>query len=718
MVLLITIIAPASGQPSETLPETLTTVLFIRPRLLPVVTPPTVMPMSHGVFNCERRKPVPVVTLDITQRVPFLEGKTFGDVGPYQLLEGVVHFAIDPFHPCNSIITDLHLAPRDITGQVRFSAHFAMLQPLHRERGHRRLLLDVVNRGRKRALTYFNSASSPNDPTAPLEAGNGFLMRHGYTIVWCGWQADVPPLPGLMGLQAPEALGPDGKPLVGQIFCQFQADEGASMFYLADRQHLPHPAAHLYDPEAKLFVRDHPNTQPTLVPRDAWSFVQLDGEPEPHYVSLEAGFEAGKIYQLVYTTRGSRIVGLGFAAVRDLVAFLKYDSAVAGNPCADMIDYAYAFGISQSGRFLRQFIYLGTNTDETSRTVLDGIIPHVAGGMRGEFNLRFGQPSKDVCYIMPDLFPFTDTPQTDPVTRKTDALLARMESSGNLPKIMFTNTSAEYWRGDAALIHTDLVDCTDAPEATCVRRYHFAGSQHSTGIFPPIMVRASDGIRAQLPFNTVDYTPLLRAALTNLDRWVSAGELPPASCHPRCSDGTAVPPETLAGIFGQFPGVRFPPRTLHALRLDYGSETHLGRTLTLPAIAGEAYPARVPAIDGDGNEITGIRLPDITVPLATHTGWNLRHAEVGNPDLVIGITGGLAGWSLPFPVTRAEREARRDPRLSIAERYPSRDDYLQQVRAAVYALVQQGYVLTEDLIWIETAAARRYDFYCGKNPEV
>jgi len=642
-----------------------------------------------------------------------MEGRSFGDVGPYQLLEGVVHFAIDPLHPCNAAITDIELAPRDATGKVGFSSHFAMLQPLYPERGNRRLLFDVVNRGRKIVMSFFNSAPRALDPTAPLDPGNGFLMRHGYTVVWCGWQADVPPTLGLMGLQAPEALNPDGTPLVGQILCQFQADEGVSMFYLADRQHLPHPAVDMHDPDAILQVRDHPNAPARPISREAWSFVRIEGEPDPHYICLSSGFEAGKVYQVVYTTRGSSIVGLGFAAVRDIVSFLKYASATAGNPCADTLDYAYAFGASQSGRFLRQLIHLDLNEDETERMALDGIMPHIAGGMRGEFNLRFGQPSKDVCYIIPELFPFTDTPQTDPVTGQTGSLLARMETRGKVPKIMFTNTSAEYWRGDAALIHTDLIHMSDAPESDAVRRYHFAGTQHGVGVFPPIIVRPTDGIRGQLPFNTVDYTPLLRAALTNLDRWVALGEPAPPSCHPRLTDGTAVPSQTLAAAFSKLPGVRFPPRTLQALRLDYGPETHLGQTLKLPATEGEAFPALVSTVDTDGNEIAGIRLPDLTIPLATHTGWNLRHQEVGNPDLVIGITGGLAGWTLPFPATRADREATGDPRLSIAERYPSRQDYVRQVRTAAQALVDRGYLLTEDLTGVEEGAARRYDLFRG-----
>jgi Alpha/beta hydrolase domain len=656
---------------------------------------------------------VPVVILDITHRSPFMEGRPFGEVGPYQWLEGMVHFAVDPLHPCNAAITDIALAPRDVTGKVGFSAHFAMLQPLSPERGNRRLLFDVVNRGRKTVMSNFNSAPRPLDPTAPLDPGNGFLMRHGYTVVWCGWQADVPPTPGLMGLQAPEALDPSGTPLVGKILCQFQANEDASMFYLADRQHLPHPAVDVHDPDAILRVRDHPNAPARPIRREEWSFVQIEGEPHLHYISLESGFEAGKVYQVVYTTHGSSIVGLGFAAVRDIVSFLKYASATEGNPCTGTLDYAYAFGSSQSGRFLRQFIHLGLNEDEAGRMALDGIIPHIAGGMRGEFNLRFGQPSKDVCYIMPELFPFTDTPQTDPVTGQMSSLLARLQAHGKVPKIMFTNTSAEYWRGDAALIHTDLVQMTEAPESDAVRRYHFAGTQHGIGVFPPITVRPTDGIRGQLPFNTVDYTPLLRAALTNLDRWVTLGAPPPPSCHPRLADGTAVLSQTLTAAFAKIPGVRFPPQTLHALRLDYGPETHLGRTLQLPAVEGEAYPALVSAVDTDGNEIAGIRLPDLTVPLATHTGWNLRHQEVGNPDLVIGITGGLAGWTLPFPATRADREATSDPRVSIVERYRSREDYLRQVRGAAQILVDKGYLLTEDVSWVEEGAARRYDLWCG-----
>ena len=332
-----------------------------------------------------------ITELEITNRTSFASGQRFGDAGAYELLEGTAHYSVDPLHERNRAITDLDLAPRNPAGLVEFSADFAMLQPVNIDRGNRRILFDVVNRGRKTALSL-NSVATATDPTSPLEAGNGFLMRRGYTVVWGGWQADVPPTPGLIGMHAPEAIGPQG-PLTGRIMCQFQCNEPTQVFLLADRQHLPNPAADPEEAEAALTVRDLPNSPATPVDRSQWSFVRVedaDLEPEHNHVYMPSGFEPGKIYQLVYTTTGSRIVGLGFAAMRDAVSFLKHAPAAAGNPCAGAIDHAYAMGRSQSGRFLRQYIHVGINEDEADRPALDGIVPHVAGAMRGEFNLRFG----------------------------------------------------------------------------------------------------------------------------------------------------------------------------------------------------------------------------------------------------------------------------------------------------------------------------------------
>lgn len=658
---------------------------------------------------------MPVVKLEIKRRSPYAEGKSFGEVGSYEQIDGIAHYAVDPLHPNNAGIVDLDLAPRDSQGRVWFSSDFTLLKPQYMEQGRGSLLYDVVNRGRKTVMGRFNNSGRPTMPSDPLDPGDGFLMRHGYSVVFGGWQADVPSGVGLIGMHAPDALDADGSPIAGRIMCQFQATHFTQYFLLADRQHTPHPAVHPDEQEASLTVRDHPNSPAEPIARHKWRFMRFEDEsrePDPCHIFMDDGFEPGRIYQLVYTTRGSKVVGLGFAAMRDLVSYLKHASEEQGNPCAGGIQRAHAFGASQSGRFLRQYIHTGLNTDQDGNMALDGIIPHVAGGMRGEFNLRFGQPSKDVCYIIPELFPFADTEQSDPVTCKTGSLLERLIERGQLPKIMFTNTSAEYWRGDAALIHTNFADMSDAPEESeYVRRYHLAGSPHGSGSFPPLKVRPMDGVRGQLPFNIIDYNPLLRSALDKLDRWVRTGQPAPPSRHPRISDGTAVESHTLAPKFRRIPGVEFPEKPTRAMRLDYGPESHLGRTTTLPPIAGEEFPALVSNVDDDCNETGGIRLPDITVPVATYTGWNLRHPDIGAPGLVIGITGGLAGWVLPFASTKEARLASNDPRPSIAERYQSKEDYIRQTEQAAEKLVSEGYMLQEDIQDSLKRAAVRYDYF-------
>ena len=654
-----------------------------------------------------------VVNLNVERTSLFAGGKSFGEVGQYQLLEGTVDFDVDPSAQVNDRVTDIHLGVSGKNGMVSFSSDFAILRPLESERGCRRIVFDVVNRGRKTVMGNFNSTDGSTDPVGPIDPGNGFLMRNGYTIVWCGWQYDVPMHQGLMGMRAPEAIE-QGQRLVGNILCQFQTNETTNYFLLADRVHTPHPPVDMEAPNAKLTVRNHPNSPSEDIDRSDFSFVRIDDDwydSGATHVYKASGFEPGIIYQLVYETVGSPIVGLGFLAVRDIVSFLKHGLEQDGNPCAGGLDYAFAFGSSQSGRFLREMIYLGFNEDESGLIALDGIIAHVAGGMRGEFNLRFGQPSKDVCFIIPELFPFTELQQSDPRTGKTGALLSRLEKRQMVPKIMFTNTSAEYWRGDAALIHTNLEKLTDASEHESVRRYLFSGTQHGSGLFPPIDFREGDGVKGQIPFNMVDYAPLHRAALVNLDKWVSGESRPPPSCHPSLVCGTAMESKSILERFRSLPGVNVPIKTTMAMRLDYGPDTHLGRTTQLPAIEGETYPALVSNIDDDFNEIAGIRLPDIEVPLATSTGWNLRHDSIGNPELYIGITGGLAGWTKPFAPTKVLRQSIGDPRLSIEERYQSRENYVSLVEDSARLLVNKRYMLEEDVERISESAGLKFDFF-------
>jgi hypothetical protein len=648
-----------------------------------------------------------VTALEIKSRNPFAHGQSFGDVGPYQQLDGTVHFAVDPHHPANAGITDLQRAPCDVQGLVHSSADVRLLQPAVPQRGNQRLLLDIVNRGSPTVLTNFNSAVGRMDP------GNGFLMRQGYTVVWCGWQDDVPATPGFIRIHVPEALDAAGQSLTGNIAVTFQPDRPIQVQLLSDRLHRPHPATDLHDREAVLTVQDHEDAPPVTIPRQQWSFARLEGArvvPDAAHVYLASGFQPGKVYQVVYTTTGAPVIGLGLLAMRDVVSFLRYGTAGEGNPCAGQIQYAYSFGRSQSGRFLRHFVYLGLNQDERQRLVFDGLIPLVAGGGRGEFNQRFGQPSNTNKYSVKNLFPFHDTVQTDPDTGRTDGLLVRLAARGTVPKMFFINTSSEYWGGHAALTHIDLEGKHDLASSEAVRIYHLAGTQHSPGNLQFTDTGTRDDALGQHQPNSVDYRPLLRAALVNLDRWVTAGTPPPPSRHPRFDDGTAVPPAHTAATFQAIPGMHFPVHLRSIARLDFGLETEEEILMIVPPRVGKPYANLVAAVDEDGNELAGIRLPDISVPLATYTGWNVRHPDFGG----LGQTLSLLGSTVPFPPTRAQRKATGDSRRSMEERYASKEDYLRQVQQAAEALVAQGYLLTEDLPTIVDQAAQRYDLFRGR----
>ncbi len=653
-----------------------------------------------------------VTKLVVTSRKPFAQGEAFGEVGPYEQLDGRVFFAVDPTHPAHSVITDLTLAPRDSSGLVHFSSDIRLLRPVNPQGGTHRILFDILNRGRGLALRNLNSAPDVA-PHEPLHPGNGFLMRHGYTVVWCGWQHDAPDVPGALRLYTPEAVTPEG-PIVGKLTVTFQPTAPTQVQLLANRMHHPYPTHDLDDPQAVLTEQEHEDAPERIIPREQWAFARLqEGHvlPDASHVYLEAGFQPGKVYQVIYTTAGAPIVGLGLLATRDMGAFLRYGTAAMGNPCAGDIEHSYAFGVSQSGRFLRVFLHVGLNQDEDDRMVFDGIMPHVAGGKRGEFNQRFAQPSSQASRSPNNAFPFSDTVQTDPETGHTDGLLARLAARGQVPKVMHTYTSSEYWAGHGALVHIDVTGSRDVDVPESVRVYLFGGTQHGLGPFELSDHDKLNEYRGQYPFNWIDYRPLMRAALVNLDRWVTSGEAAPPSRYPRLDDGTAVPPEKLMDTFGALPGVTMPQPLRAIRRLDFGSDT--GVATHVPPVVGKAYPCLVPAIDQDGNEVSGIRLPFLTVPLATYTGWNLRHADIGGAGQILatgGATGGtLTGSTLPFPITREARETSGDPRPSIAERYASQAAYVEEVQKAAERLIQERYMLTEDLEELLEQAAQHYD---------
>jgi hypothetical protein len=652
-----------------------------------------------------------VTTLEISVRNPLLGGKRFGSAGAYEVVKGRLTFAVDPTQPRNRSITDIDNAPRTAAGGVEWWADFCLLQPADPARANRRLLFEVVNRGRILAFRLFDAVPETPNLLRDEYIGNGFLLQQGYTVAWCGWQWDVVRSDGLLGTEVPQAMAGHA-PVSGKVLCQWWPNAATPVLLLADRVHHPYPAADPADAEATLTVRDHENAPRQEIPRHHWQFARLEGGKvvaDPTHIHLSTGFEPGKIYECVYRTPRAPVVGLGLLAVRDTVSYLKYASPHAGNPVNVPLEYAYGFGASQSGRFLRHLLYLNLNQDEAGRTVFDGVIPHIAGARRGEFNLRFGQPSANTLQGPNNVFPFTDNDQTDPVTGQTDGLLRRISQEGALPKILYMNSSAEYWRGDASLGHIGVDGKTDAALPDGVRNYLMAGTQHTPGVLP-LKDTAADGGRGQHPLNSVDYAPLLRAALVNLDRWVSHDEPPPPSRYPRLADGTAVPAPSLAPIFQAIPGAAFPTQRFQPHRLDFGLEWGRGVTSELPPKVGAPYVTYVPAVDQDGNELAGIRLPDLTVPLATYMGWNPRHPEQGAPEQSLR----MHGSTLPFPSTARAHQQSGDPRPSIEERYASKAAYLELVRKAAEGLIAERFLLAADLEAVVQRAAQRYDLFTAQ----
>ena len=659
---------------------------------------------------------MPVNGLDVKFRRTLADGRSWGDVGPYEEIRGTLRFSIDPDNTSNARITDAGRAARNGAGRVDFSSDVSIILPEDRSRGSGRLMLDVVNRGNRVALPNFNSAerlainSEVSDDT-DISLGNGFLMERGYTVVACGWQGDTPAFPALITMDGPDAENENGSALVGKVYTQLQSVEDTHNFLLSDKGHRAYPAYDMNEADARLEVRDMPDGPASLVPRSFWRFGRIeDGGTyvaDPNYICAEGKFEKGRLYQIVYTTVGAPVLGLSFAGLRDCVSWFKYGSHDEESPID--ISYAYAYGRSQTGRYLRTYIYNDFNRDEQGREALDGIIANVAGGMRGEFNQRFGQNSKDRNNMLTQLFPFSSVKQTDPETGVTDSLHQRLDERGSPLRIFYTNTSAEYHRGDASLIHTDPDGTLDVGAGPNARVYHFTGTEHGTGTWPPTDSSDSgEGIsRTQNMRSVVDYTPLLRACLDNLDRWVAEGVEPPQGRHPKIDDGTAVPPTQLRGVMDAIPGSNYPNRHPLPHRRNYEPKTDVEQVTKMPPDVGKVYGSLVPDVDADGNEVAGITLPEISVPLAAHTGWNLRHPDIGGDTQPLMFAGGI----IPFARTEDERAQSGDPRPSIRTRYASKDVYLGLVRQAAEALVSERHLLDQDIESCLAQAEKFWDWF-------
>lgn len=619
--------------------------------------------------------------VEITTRVDVLNGKAFGDVGPYEKIWGKAYFAVDPANPRNRVIADVDLAPRNKEGKVEFSADLFILRPKDSSRGNGVVFFDVINRGRFRLLSVFSNGASADDPTAEADFGDASLLLEGYTLVAVGWQFDV--ADDLIGLQAPIATE-NAQPIKGWVREWFIPSKPTQSYQWtggnATKGYLPVDAGAAAN---RLTSREGLFAGRRLIPHADWQFGKMvDGKlvPDPDFVTLKGGFKPGLTYELAFESHNPPVAGLGLAAVRDMASSMKYDprSISPGR-------YAYMYGSSQTGRTLRQIIYEGFTIDEQERKVFDAAFVRTGGASMGRFNERFAR-SNSLGVFVETKFPFQFQTTTDPVTGKRDGLGARIPA-GKEPKIFLFDSSSEYWdKGRlGALRHTSIDGTEDLPDAPNVRVYHVAGSRHGSGSVPAV-----DG-GGQFKNNVLNYDQLPRGLMTALDAWTRNGTEPPPSRHPRFSDGTMVAHHDLK--FPAVPGVQWPIHVPGGYRWDV--ETPLS-----------ALPFPLSNVDRDGNETGGIRMPEQEVPLGTMTGWQFRSEGSGAPHTLITNSGAY----IPFALTRAEREKTGDPRLSIEERYSGRADYLVKVEQVARRLVQERYILADDVAGILEEAGRHWDW--------
>jgi hypothetical protein len=624
-----------------------------------------------------------ITNIQVVERTDVLNGASIGSAGPYERILAKAHFAVDPKLASNRIIADIDLAPRTSDGKVEFSADLYILKPLDPAKSNGTALLEISNRGGKGLLNMFDLGQGSQDPHTPAEFGDNFLLEQGYTLVWIGWEFDVPPSEKLLHLYAPIATN-NGQPIVGLVRAEWEGDRPVTTIPLGDRVQIGYPVVDASDPENNIFVRDTVSGERRLIAHDKWKFADAT------HVTMESGFEPGKIYEVVYKAKDPVLVGLGPAAVRDTASFLKYGGAeTALSDQAKYIKRVIGFGVSQSGRFLRTFLYDGFNEDEKSRRAFDGVWAHVAGAGRGSFNARFAQPSRDGHPFLNVAYPVDMPPFTD-----NDGLLAKATQAKVVPKVFYSNGAYEYWGRAASLIHTTPDGRQDAPPATDTRIYFFAGAQHGAGTIPPRQVEA------QNLSNTNDYRTAMRALLVAMEAWLRDGKEPPPSQYPQIAKDQLV---TIGAI--AFPKIRdltIPRRKREAYRLDFSME---------PPKIGAPFPTLLPQVNLDGNETSGIRMPEIQVPLASYTGWNLRSKNIGAPEELYSMVG---SW-IPFPVNQTERENRKDPRQSIEERYKSKRDYLERITAAAQKMVSEGYLLDRDIPKLRDRAAKEWDYVLRSN---
>ena len=641
---------------------------------------------------------------------PTFAGTNFGTAGAYRKIIGTATGTLDPSDPHNSVITDIALAPRNADGLVEYSMDYYILTPVDAAKSNKKVFLEAVNRGSK-LFGQFNGASLNNNPSTASDAGTAFLMNQGYTMVWVGWEPAATRTQASknysMGLTAPVAKNADGSSVTGPDYEYIVFDNATSTSYKT-----AYSTNSTDTTKATLTFRQHLTDTPTTIPSTGWTWTS------PNTIALlPAGtsFTQSAIYELSFTAKDPVIGGVGFAAVRDFVSFLRnktMDDAGNGNPLAGNVNRVITWSLSQPSRYWNDYIWLGFNQDVNGRQVVDGVFNWIGAGDGIGLNYRFEQSGRTERNrqnkLYPEApFPFSYTTTTDSFTGVTDGRGIKCTATNTCPKIMNVDSANEYWVKAGSLLHTDSLG-NDVADPAYARTYLISGVQHGFAAPPNSL-----GICQQYQ-NSVDANPALRALFTDLDQWLD-GTAPPASLVPRRADGTAVFTQTTAqsglGI-GAVPQASLPwpsiPNALYTGLVTIRNLFNFGPTfaqgiptINPPVPTGKVYQSFVSMVDADGNEVAGIRLPPVSVPVATTTGWNLRSAAFGGPD---GCE--AAGSYIPFGLTQAARTAIGDPRLSLTERYGSKANYVAQVAIAANALQSQRLLLPADVsTYINNAAA-------------
>jgi Alpha/beta hydrolase domain len=668
-----------------------------------------------------------ITRIEIAKEEPAFGGQSFGTVGAYVRLTGKAYGEIDPDLVQNAIIQDIKLGPKNARGRVEYTTDIDILRPADLAKGNGLLLVEVHNRGRKLLFGNF-MADLKGDQTARnnlTDAGDGFLLKAGYTIVWYGWQPDVAPGDGRLTMQAPAAKGPNGAPVTGLVRAELTTAAPAKTLNLAAGWFTTNvtesyptvstdnktPLADGFVPKMTLRAKESEPRVP--VPNSEWSFGACNDAgvvtPNDKQVCMPAGFQPGRLYELIYRAKDPTIMGLGFAATRDIGSFLKNeqrDSAGKANPVYRAGQKAILLGTSQSGRFMRTFIHLGFNRDEAGRTTYEGAYPHIGGGMHA-MNIRFAQPGRawgdQVDHLYPAYdFPFSYARQNDPITGRTQGVLDRCSSTNTCPKIFHVATALEVWEGRQSLGLTDPLGQRDVKDPDNVRTFIMASTQHGTAAYPLPTAPPFGVCQQQGNPNPQMWT--MRALLTGLGDWVKTNKAPPASAVPRIADGTLVAPDRVA--FPPIPENKYgnvPRPAVRALKvhntlhkLDFGPQFRAADssgviTIEPPKVGTASYGILVPQVDADGNDIGGLRSVHLQAPIGTYTGWNL-----GRKDRFEDGFCSLQGSFIPFARTKQERLDARDPRLSIEERYPTKEAYAAAVKAAAEKLVAARYLLPDD----------------------